>query len=205
MDALKQLYDSISTTQFLTIVGGIIAALVWVIKTTFSQMLKKNMLGKLFGSEKLEEVGTDVKKISTEIAKLAQLLEKLEKANDKSEDDDKEHDEKLDDLRRDLTNLTAQISRDFSDVKIGIKNIETVEHNLTALLTNVISRLQELENKVQIQLGRLDEIARDSLPEFRQFHRELSKEIAEIQRDLALVERTVHTIQLNNNQNIHLR
>ena len=205
MDALRQLYNSISTEQFLMIIGGIIAALVWFLKFTYSQLIKKDLIGKFLGSDKLDSLGKELDKANSELAKLNTLLLKIDAARDKTSEEDREHDSKLDELQREITNLSAQLSRDFYDVKIGIKNIESVEHNFTALLNNVISRLQELENKMQIQLSRLDEIARDSLPEFRQFRRELSKEIAEIQRDLALVERTVHTIQLNNNQNIHLR
>ena len=54
------------------------------------------------------------------------------------------------------------------------------------------------------QIDKIDEFTRAAIPEFRSYHKELSKEVSELNRDIALVERTINT-QINTANAINLR
>ena len=57
---------------------------------------------------------------------------------------------------------------------------------------------------VHVQLEKIDEYVRSSVPEFRQAHRDLSKDLSTLSKDIALVERSIQA-QINNVSGVKLR
>lgn len=54
------------------------------------------------------------------------------------------------------------------------------------------------------QLEKTDEFVKAFVPEFRSYHKELGKDMTELSKDIALMERSVQT-QINNTNALKLR
>jgi hypothetical protein len=54
------------------------------------------------------------------------------------------------------------------------------------------------------QLEKIDEFTRASIPEFRGYHKELVRQVSDLSRDVALVERSIQT-QVNTLNTVKLR
>lgn len=72
-----------------------------------------------------------------------------------------------------------------------------------SLKTTLMSSLQVI-NKINTQVEKIDEYARTAVPEFKLAHKELSKDISDLSRDIALVERSIQS-QINNVNAVKLR
>lgn len=72
-----------------------------------------------------------------------------------------------------------------------------------SLKTTLMSSLHVI-NKINAQVEKIDEYARTAVPEFKLAHKELSKDISDLSRDIALVERSIQS-QINNVNAVKLR
>lgn len=96
-------------------------------------------------------------------------------------------------LKQDFENFKYALSRDITAFRqdIGSINIQTEQH--VKSIKDILYRGHDLMHRVEVQLEKLDELMRTAVPEFRDYHKDLSKEISELSRDIALLERTVQT------------
>lgn len=90
-------------------------------------------------------------------------------------------------IKRDFENLNYNFIREISHIKQSLNDINTTPSE------QLLKDIRESIHKIEIQLEKLDEFVRHATPEFRSYHKELSKEITDLSRDLALIERTLQS------------
>lgn len=107
-------------------------------------------------------------------------------------------------LKRDLQDLAEQLARDIDVIKDQLKQQENDGDNATTSLKITLHQVQDILSKITSQIDKIDEFARATVPEFRSYHKELTKDISDISKDIALVENTLNS-QINTKNSIKLR
>ena len=107
-------------------------------------------------------------------------------------------------LKHDVDALSDSINRELEDLKRDLKVSDSHNHNTSENIREVLQRMQDLVQRIISQIDKIDEFTRAAVPEFRSYHKELSKEMSELNRDIALVERSIQS-QINTTNAINLR
>ncbi len=107
-------------------------------------------------------------------------------------------------LKNDVESLSEGISRDLDEIKNQLRQYELHAHQSSEGMKDIVQRCQDLMQRIISQIDKIDEFTRAAIPEFRSYHKELSKEVSELNRDIALVERTIQS-QINTSKAINLR
>lgn len=99
-------------------------------------------------------------------------------------------------FKNELQQSSMLVVRDLELIKQLINKNESSDALAHENVKQLIQRTQDMMQRVSSQLEKVDEFARAAIPEFRSYHKELSKEVSELNRDIALVERSIQT-QIN--------
>jgi hypothetical protein len=99
-------------------------------------------------------------------------------------------------FKNELQQSSALVVRDLELIKQLIGRNDSADTLAHENVKQLIQRSQDIMQRVSSQLEKVDEFARAAVPEFRSYHKELSKEVGELNRDIALVERSIQT-QIN--------
>lgn len=101
------------------------------------------------------------------------------------------------DAKGELTRHIDELRRQFT---VHDLHDQQLYESLKATLTNSLQVISSINNQVQ----KIDEYARTAVPEFKLAHKELSKDVSDLSRDIALVERSLQS-QINNVNAVKLR
>jgi hypothetical protein len=96
-------------------------------------------------------------------------------------------------FKHELQQSSALVVRDLELIKQLIGKNDAADVLAHENVKQLIQRSQDIMQRVSSQLEKVDEFARAAIPEFRSYHKELSKEVGELNRDIALVERSIQT------------
>jgi hypothetical protein len=93
---------------------------------------------------------------------------------------------------------------EFADVKHSLKMHDVSNHSDVESARELQTRIHGILVRAISQIEKADEFTRTTVPEFRSYHKELSKDLSDLSRDIALVERSIQN-QINTSQAIKLR
>jgi hypothetical protein len=103
----------------------------------------------------------------------------------------------LADAKEELTRHIDELRRQFT---IHDLHDQQLYESLKSTLTNSL----QVISRINTQVEKIDEYARTAVPEFKLAHKELSKDVNNLSRDIALVERSLQS-QINNVTAVKLR
>lgn len=198
MDKLFELLTQALTKmppEFLTIlVIGVLIGLVFIAKAAIQAGLLKKMLG---GKTEEEE---EKEKITDTLKDIAEKITTLQKSNDDTLSALKIHAMAFGDVKNEFSEFVSCVKNDLKAVEAQIGSMKTTDEQTYDYLKELNSRINEISSS----LSKLDELTRSGVPEFRSYHTTLSKELSNISRDIALVERTIQA-QINTINTVKLR
>lgn len=101
-------------------------------------------------------------------------------------------------LKRDIETVKNELIRDIDDMKQWFKISDLNDQQMNSNIKEMFQRIFDMMLKINNQIEKIDDFVHDVVPEFRSDHREINKEITELSKDIALIERTIQT-QVNSN------
>lgn len=210
---LKHLSETLSTVEFIFALGIMLSISFMVVKFVLRLSNKKNIINNFLRdstADTLAEIVTRLDKIATyendqeAVLKIMQALSDLKIQSDQNDESMRSHISDILLLRKDVEDLSKSISKDLNELRHELKMYDTQNHQMLDGMRDILQRLNDLTQRIISQIDKIDEFARAAIPEFRSYHMELSKEVSELNRDIALVERTINT-QINTSNAIKLR
>jgi hypothetical protein len=194
-ELLKQLSESMSLGTFLLVL--VIIGLSSVIVGTFiaRNSTKKTGFWAIFRSDEKKES----KELSDVRATVVRLQELLIRHAEVEKDDKQTIKDQLERsllLKDDIESTRDAILKEIENTKYIIKLKD--EHSILVQenISSFLQKLSEQLTKASSQIDKVDEIARDMGTEFRADHKDLTKSLSDLSKDVALIERTIQT-QIN--------
>lgn len=213
---LKQLAATLSPTEFLLVLGVMGGTAFWiakiVIKLTSKRVGLAGILGHNTDTDANEQLTNIITKKFDDMTLLVQeILRPIPILLSELKVDAKTHDESLKMqvteillMKHDLVAFHDRLSRELEDIKHSSKmNDNSAASNVEAM-KQILQRGQDLIQRISSQIEKIDEFTRSAVPEFRSYHKELSKEVGDLSRDVALVERSIQA-QINTAHAVKLR
>lgn len=224
---LKQLSTSLPPSEFVLVLAVLCLITLLIVKQLGSMTgKKKGIMGLLFGSgdedqekrDKAQEAAkTVVDGINSKVDDLVsvdkfdsaieKIIKSLDAINQHITDQDfslKNSEVEVQLLRKDVQGLIENTAREISDIKHQLKVHDNMEQQNLDATKESLRRVQEFNQHIISQLDKLDELARSSFPEFKVFHKDLSRDISDLSRDIALIERSIQS-QINTINTVKLR
>lgn len=212
LNFLKHVYGVLSTTEFIVFIFVIGLFAFGLVKFLLRMSGKSGIIAEIVNSEKngIDDVvekldGIVTKEIHNEA--LTRILQAIEDLKTQTNENDESLKNKMADiltLKKDVEAISESINREINELKHQLKLYDSQNHQANESMKEILQRLQDLIQRILSQIDKIDEFTRAAIPEFRSYHKELSKEVSELNRDIALVERTIHT-QINTSSAINLR
>lgn len=154
-------------------------------------------------SDQIETLAS-VEHFDTAILALSAAIADLKKQINTFNDNMQENASVVTLLKRDFENFNSTFSREVQALRQDIRSAEDKNEQGVQSLKEIVYRGHDLMHRIEMQVDKMDEFSRNNAIEFRACHKELGKEINEISRDIALVERTIQS-QVQNTNAIKLR
>jgi hypothetical protein len=101
-------------------------------------------------------------------------------------------------MKKDLEAHNKSINDELSDIKHQMKMHELQNHQEAEIAKELQQRMHGILVRMISQVEKIDEFLRNTVPEFRSYSKDLTKDISDLSKDIALVERTIQT-QINSN------
>lgn len=227
LNLLSQLASALSPTEFILILGVIGLVSFGVIIYFIKNVRKKSGLWSFLNAP--EEEVVELKDVLENVESLTTISEQRFKDILESHKDILAgHKEILINVL-----ITRDENRDKSAIIIGyLEHIKNFEGSLNAARVELVQHIDELHrqfsihdlhdqqlyeslkttlvnsllviNRINAQVDKMDEYARTAVPEFKLAHKELNRDINNLSRDIALVERSIQS-QINNVNAVTLR
>lgn len=109
-----------------------------------------------------------------------------------------------DESRTEILKQFTIMLTEFSDIKHFIKLNDAHLQQDSDSAKELMNRIHGILVRAISQIEKTDEFMRTTVPEFRSYHKEISNDVSDLSRDVALVERSLQN-QINNSQQITLR
>lgn len=229
LDTLVQLASSLSPTAFLGVLSLVVGAVLTTIKIMnyFSSKKKKagGILALLTGQAAVavtEEL--TMQDVQKKLDILLSNIDTLATANDSDKISEKilfsltevkrdiaesaeqfeEHTANIISLRAEINDCFKAVLAEFADIKHYMKMHDVTVHQDSEAAKELQQRIHGIVVRAISQIEKADEFSRTTVPEFRSYHKELSKDVSDLSRDIALVERSIQN-QINTSQAIKLR
>jgi len=195
-ELLKELAASMNLGTFLLVLT--IIGLSSVILGTFlaRNSTKKTGFWALFRSTEGRANSDEQREVKTTISRLQELLIKFAEVEKEDNQSIKEQLARTLMLKSDIETARDAILKELENTKYIIKMKD--EHSILVQenINNFLQKLSEQLSKVADQIDKVDEISRDMGTEFRADHKDLTKGLSDLSKDVALIERTIQT-QIN--------
>jgi chromosome segregation ATPase len=210
---LKHLSQTLTTLEFLFALATMLGISFMVVRF-FLKMGGKNSIVKNFLKNDNEDALNDIIARLDRIVThenhqqaIAKILEAIEELKVQSDEHDVSMRTQMTDillLKKDVESLSESINKELNELRHELKMYDSQHHQMSDGMKEILQRLHGLMQRVISQIDKIDEFTRAAIPEFRSYHKELSKEVSDLNRDIALVERTINT-QINTTNAINLR
>lgn len=211
LNIFKHISQVVSPTEALMIICLIAAIVVVILKFTYGALSKKGAFGGLMGGD--DEAIKREKMHQAISEKFASLLSKDEYtmglANVKEELLDAVHSlsreqmQRLSDIvskveilvtiKREVETSISSIQEDIRAIRHQIQMHDVNDEKSFNSIKDSLQRVQDAVNRIMNQVEKADEYAKTVVPEFRGHHKDLNSALAEISKDIALVERSIQT------------
>lgn len=209
---LKHLSQTLSSSEFIILVILLCAFAFAVVKFLLKMAGKQGVIADMMRGDKnsIDDVASKLDSIVTKeihTESLNRILKAIEELKAETNENDIAIQTQITDillLKKEVETLSEGINRELNELKIQMKIYDSHSHQVNDNVKEILHRLHELVQRILSQIEKIDEFTRATIPEFRSYHMELSKEVSELNKDIALVERTLHT-QINSSSSINLR
>lgn len=209
---LKHLSQALSSSEFIILVILLCAFAFAVVKFLLKMAGKQGVIADMMRGDKnsIDDVASKLDSIVTKeihTESLNRILKAIEELKAETNENDIAIQTQITDillLKKEVETLSEGINRELNELKIQMKIYDSHSHQVNDNVKEILHRLHELVQRILSQIEKIDEFTRATIPEFRSYHMELSKEVSELNKDIALVERTLHT-QINSSSSINLR
>lgn len=191
-ELLKQLAESMSLGTFLLVL--VIICLSSIIVGTFiaRNSTKKTGFWAIFRSDEKRD-SVELSELKSAVSRLQELLIKLAEVerDDKQTIKDQLSQALL--IKNDIEAVRDAILKEIENTKYIIKLKDEHGALVQDNISNFLQKLSDQLSKVSSQIDKVDEIARELGTEFRADNKDLSKELSELSKDVAVIERTIQT------------
>ena len=211
LNIFKHIAQFVSPTELLLLICAVAAVTFFIVKFVLGLMGNKGAFGGLMGGD--DEAIKKEKMHQLLNEKFAALLSKeefnsvvskmQENILDTIHQLNREHTTRLADifakvemfssLKRDIEASINIIQEDIRSIRHQMQMHDMADEKNFNAVKEGLQRAQESLNRVMIQVEKIDEFARAMVPEFRGHHKDLNSALAEISKDIALVERSIQT------------
>lgn len=209
---LKQLSSTLSPPEFLVVLV-IITVSVWtIVKFLIKHIPKNHIRNSIFGLDEstssLDSVQIKLELMessqSESLSKIMSAVVELRNNNEKYDDIVNKQMVDLIILKKDIDQMNLALHEKLEDIKQQFKSRDLHDHQVFDVLKESQSKLQEIVSKTTSQLEKIDEHTRGAILDFKSSHKDLGKNLSDLSRDIALVERSVQN-QINSVNAIKLR
>jgi hypothetical protein len=107
-------------------------------------------------------------------------------------------------IKEEVQELYSKLNASLEDMKQVIKAQDSHEQQSSENIRNLLQHGLEAIRATHAQIGKIDDYIRDQVPQFRADNKEFAKELNDLSRDLALIERSIQT-QINTVRAVTLR
>lgn len=211
---LKQLSASLTPLEFLLIVALIVVAILMTVRH-ISKASKGGIIGLLTGQEeKPDKIGDLTKKfdefaahaatkteLQNSIADVKQLLtvgltELINGShlNDEHMDDHLQH---INDMRAEFGKTLGLLQKQMDDMQHHMKMHDVHDETQFGAIKDSLQRSHELLHKLVSQVEKVDEYLKTTAPEFRSYHKDLTRELGQLSKDIGIMDRVLQA-QINN-------
>jgi uncharacterized protein YoxC len=199
---IEKIYSSLSAPEFTLLIVLAIIMLPMILKALSKILANKTALSSLIGAGNDNEILKIQESISSLATKddidsikksIADIQEKIDGGNTAAQES-----------KRDFMTLTASLQRDVLELSKKIESIGLEINRTNDSSRELLNKVNGLIAKLISQVDKIDEFAKTAVPEFRSYHKEISKDLSDLSRDVALVERTLQN-QINNTNAVKLR
>lgn len=132
---------------------------------------------------------SSTKRIMTGLAEIKREVQELD-------EDFQRIDTNLHAMKEEISNCFKAIIAEFADIKHYMKMHDVSVHTDSEAAKELQQRIHGILVRAISQIEKADEFTRTTVPEFRSYHKEISKDISDLSRDIALVERSLQN-QIN--------
>lgn len=210
---VKQIYDVLSPAELffiLTLILGMIPVIIKIIAKVFSN---RKVISAIIGAEtdtQLENISRRLDDMMSKddhrdsIEMICKALDEIKSQLNSNADGMQAQNMTFHQMQGDLQTISESLRKEIADIKHHLKMKDIHDQQSITLVKDVLDKIQENLQKLTSQIDKIDEFTRASIPEFRSYHKELSKEIGNLSRDIALVERSIQT-QINTVNSVKLR
>lgn len=105
--------------------------------------------------------------------------------------------EQIKNLEGSLSEAKEELTRHIDELRRQFTIHDLHDQQLYESLKTTLMNSLQIITRINTQVEKIDEYAKTAVPEFKQAHKELSKDISNLSRDIALVERSLQS-QINN-------
>jgi hypothetical protein len=219
LNILKQLSTTLSPTEFLMVLV-IIAFTAFSAARFFMKVAGKksgdfNLFGGGSASDEAVKIQNDIQKIEQDLsiivnaqtellAKLTDILGGIKDTTEETTEMVREHSTEMLMFKKDVEAQALAAQKEIDGIIHQLKMQDVHNHQMGEALRESLSKILTSTTNMLTQLEKTDEFAKAFVPEFRSYHKELGKDITQLSKDIALMERSVQT-QINNHNALKLR
>jgi len=207
--------SSLTTTElvsFISIIGGTAFLMVKVIASVIGFLINnKSMIKSFLGAgERHAELSSKLDQLIKQTAqvdaldKIIHLLEEMRVRDDRHHDNIDDHILDIVVMRKDIEAAHQKIYQQLQDMLYAMNSRQVHSDQVFDNMREILRRNEEITTKILSQAEKIDELVRTAIPEFRGYHKDLTRELAELGRDIALVERSIDS-HINNISSVKLR
>jgi len=198
---LQELYSTLSSTEIFLLLALLISAFPMIFKLLAKIIQNRKAINAIIGND-----NDDILKIQETILTLAtkEDIEKLKEQLQNIQSKINEDSLLIGDVKREVSLLSGLLQKELQNILEKMSDDGADLRDQHQSIKDVLSKVNESIAKTISQLDKIDEFTRASIPEFRSYHKEISKDLSDLSRDIALVERSLQN-QINNTNAVKLR
>lgn len=211
---LKQLAATLTPSEFLIVLFLIAGAVFFVVKFILKNTKGSGGLLGIFGADKnakLDELSVKIaetvskQELEKHEARLVSILDEMRREAQKHNSELCEHVQTISIMKVELENSFEQVNKQIDSIHHQMKMHDLHDEAQFATIKESVVRGQELMNRILSQVEKVDEFARTTVPEFRSYHKELTKEVHTLSRDISVMDRVLQAQINTSKEGITLR
>ena len=213
----QEIYSVLSPAEIVFVLALIIGMIPLIVKMLAKVFTNKKVIAALMSDSNnderdhlLDDIAKKIDKVITKdehqdhLDKIFLILDEIKSQLNENEQLFNNNHTQIELLKNNIDNISSTLKSEIADIKHQLKMQDLHSQQILDNLKDAMQKMQDSIQKITSQIDKIDEFTRASIPEFRSYHKELTKEIGELSRDIALVERSIQT-QINTMNTIKLR
>lgn len=210
---VKEIYNVLSPAEIFFIITFLAGMIPIIVKFVMKIISNRKAIAALVGANDSDEMASIEKRLDNIPSKedyknsMDRILDTLTEIKDQLDQNEQAFNKSLINLelvKSEIDNVDENLREELVDIKQYLKIQDAHKEQSLDSTRDFLQRMYDILQRVTSQLDKIDEFTKTAVPEFRSYHQELSKDISDLSRDIALVERTIQN-QINNTSSIKLR